>query len=180
MKQFILGVLWLGVLVTDGVIIPALIGVLTGFGPILFLIALVVHFGVQRWIVGLGIFMAFLTELLLGLYFGSFIGTWLIIVSVWYIVVKFFSLKSSDESWSTLIPSFIFGMILCVIAIIGEWLIIRLVYESTLSFSTTYNLIISSQVFVFTGLEFVILLLVLRYISKTSPYFYDKRVSRYN
>jgi hypothetical protein len=174
MKRLFLVAIWAGFLVADGMIWPSLSGWSAGFGSIIFLVALALTFGIHRWVIGWGFAFAFATELFFGFYFGSLMGTWLILCWVWHIAGRFLSIKplSDNDSWLALIPLAVSGAVLFTIAECGEWSIVRWAYDRTLT-PTILKLSLNSPVILATvAVELFLLLVVFRFI-------YAPRVSVY-
>lgn len=174
MNRLALMAVWFGALVIDGSVFPALLGSPAGFGTIVFLVALALSFGVHRWVIGWGIAAAFLAELFLGAYFGTLIGAWLVIVWIWHGLNRFMSLKPSTESdsWLSLVPLGVFGMVLFIAGTISEWAIIYLAYERGLTFSIVQDMLRSPAVLLTVCAELIVLLVVMRGIYKPKVSFY--------
>ncbi len=164
MRRFFLPILWVVFLVFDGMVMPGLRVLESGFGSIIFLIALLLVFGIHRWVVGWGLGIGLISELLFGLHLGSIMGAWIIVVWSWYVLNRFFTVKPLEEhdSWFGAIPSIVFGILLFVISQGGEWLIIRLAYERTLPLELIKYILRSPQIFLSVALELGILLIALR------------------
>lgn len=174
MKRVLLIFVGGAMLIADSIIWPAVSGRIGGFGIILFLIGLILTFGMHRWVVGWGLGISFVAELLLGLYFGSLMGTWLIICWAWYLASRFLSMKPLQEtdSWFGIIPLALCGIALYVIAEIGEWLLVRRAYENNLPSTLLKSLLTNPAMFAGMSIELILLLLVLRsvYAPKFSIY----------
>lgn len=165
MKGITLILLWLVFIIIDGVVLPAALSMPAGFGIIVLLIALSLSFSIHRWVVISGLCLAFITEIILGLYFGSLMGEWLAIAWVWYGLNDFFNLKSFHESgWSILAPFAIIGTILFTIAKVFEWVIIHLAYDRTLAFSATQQIIKSPVILAMVFFEMCVLLFIFHLI----------------
>ncbi len=174
MKKVVLILLYLLLIALDGIIIPAFQGAISGFGPAIFLVGLLVGFGVHRGIIGWGLVAACLTELLFGLYFGSMMGAWLITVWIWHLLNRFFSLKSFQEndSWLALVPAIFFGLILFGAFEIGQWVVIRLAYERSLSIAIVEYMARSPQILMVAIVELFFVLIVMRQLNIRRVTFY--------
>lgn len=166
MKYLAIVGVWLAIFVGDGIIFPALTGLPSGFGIIVLLSALVITFGIHRWLIGLGLIFAGLTELILGAYFGTIIGAWLIIVWGWYLLNQFLNLKLMNEraSLATFVSRILFGLGLFVLGESVLWMIIRFVYEPELTITILINILRSPTIFSIVLVEFAVTFFVFRFI----------------
>lgn len=158
----------------DSIILPGFYPNLGGLGVMVFLIALLLSFGVNRWVVGWGLAISFLVELCFGFYFGSLMGTWLFVVWAWHILNRFFSLKPfyEHDSWLALIPAVFLGVLLFVISQIGSWGITHMIYDHNISFSVIDDMLRSPRVMVTVLGELMVLLAVIRGIYIRRSIFY--------
>mgnify|MGYP001579176617 CR=1 FL=1 len=169
----IIGV-WIVLIIIDGILLPSLTGLPSGPDTILFLSVMVVTFGIHRWVIGLGIVIAGFAELILGTYFGAFIGSWLIMAWGWYILNRFLNMKpvSKHDSFLALAPFTLFSLALFFL---GEGIlcaIIRFVYEPELNLSTLLYIIQSPVILIVVAIEIAVTLLAFRfmYSSRDSNY----------
>ena len=160
-------IVWISLLVGDGIILPALTSLPSGFGAIVFLSALAITFGIHRWVIGLGIVLAGLTELMIGTYFGVIIGAWLVIAWSWHLLNRFLNMKSvnKNDSLGALIPVTLFGLGLFVVGEGILWMISRFVYESGLTATIFINILRSPTIITVIMTELIITLFVFRFIS---------------
>ncbi|MBP9822148.1 MAG: hypothetical protein KBC81_01735 [Candidatus Pacebacteria bacterium] len=166
MKRFAIILIWIAVVVADGVLLPAISGMPSGFGALVFLSALIITFHVHRWVIGLGIFISLATELWVGAYFGTIIGSYLIMVIVWYLLNKFLNMRSASENGSMLaiIPFTFLGIILFGVGEVFLWLVNRYVYIRDLSMATLIKLIISPEILAIVTIELIVIFLVFNFI----------------
>jgi len=166
LKHLAIIIVWVIIFIGDGAVLPALTGLPSGFGIMVLLSAMVVVFGVQRWVIGLGIILAGLTELMVGTYFGTVIGAWLAIVWTWHFLNNFFNIKTINEnsSFVALVPCTLFGLGLFGLGEGVLWVISRLVYEPGLSIVTLFDVFHSSAILSIVVIEFVMILFVFRLI----------------
>ena len=174
MKRLVLPLLYILLLVVDGIVIPAFRDAVSGFGPAIFLVALLIGFGVHRGIIGWGLVIAFLTELSFGLYFGSMMGAWLITVGIWHLLNRFFSLKSfkENDSWFALVPAIFFGLILFGTFEIGQWLVSRLAYDRNLSIAIVEYMARSPEILMVSIGELLFILIAMRQLHARRATFY--------
>jgi hypothetical protein len=175
MKRALLVALWVILLAFDGIVLPAIHSGPSGFGTIVFLIALILSFGTHRWVIGWGMAAAFCAELFFGFYLGALVGTWLVVVWAWQVLNQFFSLKSftdGESSWFMLLPLELAGLVLFILAEGAHWLIIRLAYEHNLSFRITADLVASPSALITAGLELVVLLIIIRLLCIRRSFIY--------
>lgn len=167
MKYLLITVFWLVIFICDGIILPALTGLVSGFGAIVFLSALAITFGIHRWVIGLGIVLAGLTELMIGTYFGVIIGAWLVIAWSWHLLNRFLNMKSvnKNDSLGALIPVTLFGLGLFVVGEGVLWMMSRFVYESGLTATIFINILRSPTIIAVIMAELIITLFVFRFIS---------------
>ena len=166
MRYFAIMVVWFAVLIGDGIVFPALTGWPSGFGIMVLLSALAITFGIHRWLIGLGIILAGLTELILGTYFGIIIGAWLVITRVWHLLNQFLNLKpmSENDSLIAFAPATLCGLGLFSLGEGVSWVIIRFAYESELPATTLINILRSPAIISIVGIELLITLFVFRFI----------------
>ena len=175
MKRSLLVLFWIALVAFDGIVLPAMHSGPSGFGTIVFLIALILSFGTHRWVIGWGIVAAFCAELFFGFDIGALIGSWLVVVWAWQVLNRFFSLKSftdGESSWFMLLPLELAGLVLFVVAECAHWLIDRVAYEPTLSFRTTADLIASPIALITAGLELAALLALIRIVYMRRNFIY--------
>ena len=174
MKRFGIIVIWFAVLIIDGVILPALTGLPSGFGIIVFLSALAITFGIHRWVLWFGIILAGISELILASYFGVIIGAWLVMATGWYFLNQFLSTKPMGESDSffSFVPSVFFGFVLTGLGEGAIWLISRFVYKSGFATTTLLGIVRSPMIVGVMAVELGLILLVFRwfYSPKNSIY----------
>lgn len=172
MRRLVVIIIWFVVFVSDGIILPALTGLPTGFGILIFLSALIITFGVHRWVIGSGIILAGVTELILGTYFGVIMGAWLVMAWFGHIFFKFLNIESMDKnnSLATLVPFTLFGIIIFIVGEGALWTINRLAYESGLSPSTLSQIVFSPVVITVVAIEIAVTLFIFRLI------YYSKNV----
>ncbi|MEK9158278.1 MAG: hypothetical protein AAB638_03835 [Patescibacteria group bacterium] len=153
-------IIWIGVLLFDGVLLPATSNILIGMGSIVFLVALVVSQGLHRWVVSLGVALALTTEIIFGLYLGTLVGAWLVALWVWYGINRFLSLKSvvEDSSLVTLLPSLISGLLVLFAMLFAQWGLVRIFYESSISLSVFSNLLTSPRIIIIVAVELLIVI----------------------
>ncbi|MDP4001784.1 MAG: hypothetical protein Q8P69_01925 [bacterium] len=170
MKYFTIIIIWFIVFISDGIILPALTGLPAGFGILVFLLALMITFGVHRWVIGSGIIIAGVTELILGVYFGVIIGTWLVMAWIGHVFFKFLNIESMNENnfFGTIIPFTLFGIVIFAVGEGTLWVISRLAYESGLSPSTLFRIVFSPMVIIIVAIELVVTLFIFRFIYYTS------------
>ncbi len=166
MKRIAIIGVWLAVLVVDGIVLPALTGRPAGLGVMVFLAALAITFGIQRWVIGLGIVLAGLTELMLGIYFGTIIGAWLVLAWGWHLLNRFLNMKpvSENDSWPVLAPFTLFGLALFLLGESASWAISRFAYEPGLSPATLFQIVRSPVIFCVVTVELVVILFIFHFI----------------
>lgn len=166
MKYFMIIGIWLAVLIGDGVILPALTGLPAGFGIIVFLSALVITFGIHRWVIGLGIILAGVTELMIGAYFGVIMGAWLVMAWSWHLLNKFLNMKPLNESDSlvALMPFTLLGLGLFALGESALWAISRFIYEAGLTAMVLVDILRSPAIFSIVAAELVITLFIFHFI----------------
>lgn len=174
MKIFFSIIVWVFVLVVDGVVLPTMTNIFAGMGSVIFLTTLVLVHGFHKWVVGLGLLLAVVTEVVFGIYVGSIVGSWLVILWTWHLINKFMSFKSmsEDSSWSTLIPLLFSGAVISLFAFMAQWLIARFIYSSELPLAFIYQTLISPPIFITAFLELVVLLAMFRIIYKPKKSYY--------
>lgn len=174
MRYFVIIGLWFAVLVIDGVVFPSLTGWPSGFGIIVLLSALAITFGIHRWVIGLGIILAGLTELMLGTYFGTIVGAWLVMAWSWHLLNQFLNMKplSENDSFLALIPFTLLGLGLFGLGEIMLWIISRFVYKSGLAITNFIGVFHSPMIFIIVAIELAVTLFVFRFIysSRNSIY----------
>lgn len=174
MRYFSIIGIWFAVLIGDGIVIPGLTGLPSGFGIIVILSALAITFGIHRWVINFGIVLAVLTELLLGAYFGSIIGAWLIMASVWHLLDRFLNMRPIDEnnSLAALAPFTLLGLGLFGLGESAMWAIGHFVYEPGLAPLPLFYIMSSPVIFGIVSGELVLILLIFRFIfySRNSIY----------
>ncbi|MEK7217700.1 MAG: hypothetical protein AAB374_02245 [Patescibacteria group bacterium] len=160
----IIGV-WFVVFIADGIVFPALTGLPSGFGIMVLLSVLAITFGVHRWVIGLGIIFAGITELIIGTYFGTIIGAWLAMAWVWHLLNQFLNLKSMNENDSlvALAPFILLGLGLFAFGEGVSWMIIHFVYESELT-AMFFDIFLSPAILSIVAVEFAITFFVFRFI----------------
>ena len=166
MKQLAVICVWAAVFIIDGIMFPALTGLPSGLGIIVLLSALAITFGIHRWVIGLGIVLAGLTELMVGAYFGSIIGAWLVMAWSWHLLNRFLNMKPLSENNFlvalgpfTLLGFGLFGL--------GEgilWAIGRFVYEPGLTVTTLISIFRSPIMLSIVAVEFAIIIFIFRFI----------------
>src|SRR3989344_882957 len=166
MKYFAIIGVWFVALVGDGIILPALTGLPSGFGIIVLLSIMAVGFGVHRWVIGLGMILAGTTELIIGTYFGTIIGAWLVMAWGWYFLNQFLNIKSINKNnfLMAFVPVTLLGLGLFVFGEGVLWIIIRFVYESGLSTITLINILCSPAIFSIVAIELAVTLFIFRFI----------------
>ena len=131
MKTVFIAVLFIIALLSDGVIIPALFGFHESFLLFIFLVALIVVYGDKKWIISFGILASFVTELLLGLYPGVLIISWIVLVWIWYIATRFFNVRPFIEERIADIPVYIsVGLVLLALLSITVSLLSYFLYNA--------------------------------------------------
>ena len=170
----IIGV-WLVVLIIDGIVLPALTGLPSGLGIMVLLSALAIMFGVHRWVIGLGIVLAGLTELILGTNFGVIIGAWLVMVWGWYFLNQFLNIKliSKNNFLVILLPLTLLGLIIFVLGEGAWWAISHLVYERGLALSTLLYIIRSPVILSVVAVELMVTLFVFGLVYSSHNSIYD-------
>ncbi len=165
MKYFIIIVVWFAIIVGDGTILSALTGLPAGFGIIALLSALAVTFGIYRWVIILGIVLAGITELMLGLYFGTIISAWLVIAWVWHILNRFLNINLANENVSlmVLIPLTMLGFSLFIIGEGVLWAISNFVYKSGLNIMTLINIFRLPVICIIILIELSVTIFILRF-----------------
>lgn len=158
--------IWLVVIIIDGIVLPALSGLPSGLGIMVFLSALAITFGIHRWVISWGIVMAGATELILGAGFGTIIGSWLVVAWVWYLLNRFLNMKplSENDSFLAFILFILLGLGLLAIGEGALWVITRLAYQSDLSTSTLFHLFRAPTILSIVAVELGVTLFVFRFI----------------
>ncbi|GEM_PF-5521698 len=166
MRRLTIVIIWFTVFVGDGIILPALTGLPAGFGILVFLSALMITFGVQRWVIGSGIIFAGATELILGTYFGVIIGAWLVMAWLGHVFFKFLNMESMNKnnSLAILVPFTLFGVVIFFAGVGAWWIINRLAYESGLSPSALFRVVLSPVIISIVVIELAITLFIFRFI----------------
>lgn len=174
MKKLIVILLYILIIVIDGILIPSFRDAISGFGPAIFLTALLIGFGVNRGTIAWGLVIAGLTELLFGLYFGSMMGAWIITVGAWHLLNRFLSLKpfGENDSWLALVPAIFFGLILFGSFEMGQWLVIRLAYDRNLSIAIVKGIASSPEILTVAVGELSFLLIVIKQLCARRVTFY--------
>lgn len=174
MKRLLIIGVWLAVLIIDGIVLPALTGLPAGLGIMVLLSALAITFGIHRWVIGLGIILAGMTELMFGAYFGTIIGAWLVIAWGWHLLNRFLNMNpaSENDSFMALVPFAVLGLGLFGLGEGVSWAIDRFVYESGLAVTTLIDILRSPTIFIIVAIELVATLLIFRliYFSRTTIY----------
>lgn len=157
---------WLAVLISDSVILPALTDFPSGFGILVFLSALVIVFGVHHWVIGLGIVLAGITELIFGMYFGVVIGAWLVMVWCGYVLYQFLNVKSMGENDSmfSLMPFTLLGLVVFSVGEIVFWLIEYFIYKSGFTLPVLLEVASSPVIISIVIIELAITLFIFRFI----------------
>ena len=123
MRTILLIVLWLAILLVDGLVMPALFHIRESFLVFVFLCALVVVYGEQSWLIWRGLLLAVATELFLGLSIGTVVIGFLAAAGTWHALTRFINLKPLLEEASWLSPLHCavgLGLLaMCVIAAAG-------------------------------------------------------------
>lgn len=166
MKYLLIIGLWLMAFICDGIILPALTGLVSGFGVIVFLAILIVMFGVHRWTILTGIILASATEILTGAYFGTIIVAWLIMNLVWYFLNMFLNIKliNPNDSFIKILTLIPYGLGLFILGESVMWLMIRLIYETQISIIMLSSILGSLVVYSIFMAEFLVIIFILRYI----------------
>ena len=166
MKRLAIIIAWFFVVIIDGVVLPALTGLPTGFGIIIFLSAFAISFGIHRWVIILGIVLAFVTELNVGTYFGIIIGAWLVIAWAGHLMNRFFNMKPVNENDSliSILPIALLGFVLFCIGEVTLWVISRFVYESGLSMATLLQIMRSPKILAGVVAELMVVLSIFRLV----------------
>ena len=110
MKIFVIFAILFVTMILDGIIMPGLFGIHESFLVFLFLIALILAYGSQPWAIWSGVVMTFLAELLLGLYPGVLVLSWLVTVVTWQAIIHFFNIKPLIEQHANGISHVFVGM----------------------------------------------------------------------
>lgn len=160
---------WLVVLIIDSVMLPALTGFPSGFGISVFLSALVIVFGVHRWVIGLGVVFAGITELIFGMNFGVVIGSWLFMVWCGYVLYQFLNIKSMGENDSVfaVLPFTFLGIVIFSVGGIAFWLINHFIYKSGLVLSVLLEIMVSPVIASIVIIELAATLFVFRLINSS-------------
>jgi hypothetical protein len=163
MSRIALILIWFGVLVVDGIIFPAL-GFIGGFGSIIFLISVLLSYGTHRWVIGWGLVVAFVTEILFGWYLGTFVLAWLSVVWTWYILNAVFSVRPAHESESGLSVLFlsVCGIGLFMVSELAGWVFVKLVYDPKITFLIPRMIVTSLSILGGVFLELMVVLSLIR------------------
>lgn len=166
MKHFPIILIWLGVIIADGIVLPALTGLPSGFGTIVLLSVLAITFGIHRWVIGLGILIAGIAELIFGMYFGAIIGSWLIMAWGWHLLNRFLNMKPmiEDNSLIAILPLTLFGLGLFIVGEAALWVTSRFVYEPKLTPSNLVHVVLSPIVLGITAAELIVIFFIFRFI----------------
>lgn len=174
MKRVVIIGVWLMVLIVDGTVLPPLTGWPSGFGIMVLLSALAITFGIHLWVIGLGLVLAGMTELILGSYFGAIIGAWLIMAWIWYFLNRFLNMKpiSENKSLVALVPFTLLGFILFVFGEGISWIINYFIYGSGFALTILVSIIRSPIICAVVVVELIITLSIFRliYYPKDSIY----------
>jgi hypothetical protein len=174
MKNLAVIGLWLAVLVLDGTALPAFTGWPGGLGLVAFFAVFVMTFGLQRWVVGLGLALALASELILGSYFGVIMAGWLAIAWCWHGVNHFLSMGTVDEndSWPVFGLFVVWGLVLFGAGEVVMWAVARIIYQPGLSPVILFDVARSPIILVGILAELAVILLIFRliYFSKSRPY----------
>lgn len=166
LKYFAIIIIWFVIFIGDGTVLPALTGLPFGFGIMILLSVMAITFGIQRWVIYLGIILAGLTELMIGAYFGTVIGAWLVMAWLWHILNNFLNMKSMSENDSlmTLVPFTLFGLGLFGLGEGVSWLINRFVYEPELAITNFVGIFCSPTMFSIVVIELTVTLFIFHFI----------------
>lgn len=166
MRQLTVICIWAAVFIGDGIILPALTGWPSGLGIMVLLAALAITFGIHRWVIGLGIVLAGMTELMVGAYFGAIIGAWLVMVWGWHFLNRFLNMKpvSENDSLVALVPFTLLGLIIFGLGEGALWVISRLAYEPRLTVTTFVNILGSPTIFTVVTIELAVIIFILHLI----------------
>ncbi len=167
MKYILIFLIWLGLLVIDGLFLPAFFNFPFGFGMMIFLSALIVAFGSHRWVILLGLFLSVMAELILGAHFGTIMGSWLIMALGWYFLNQFLNIKplKKEDSIIAVIPFIFFGLILFVIGEGALWLLNHFLYIRDLDVSVLVGIISAPALLISAIIELFGVLMIFKLIS---------------
>jgi len=166
LKHLAIIIIWFVFFIGDGTVLPALTGLPFGFSIMILLSVMAITFGIERWVVYLGIILAGLTELLVGAYFGTIIGAWLVMAWLWHVLNKFLNMRpmSENNSLVTLMPFTLFGFGLFGLGEGVSWLINRFVYEPKLAITNFIGIFGSPTMLCIVAVELIVTLFIFHFI----------------
>lgn len=164
MRTFFLVLFGLIFFLAVRVVLPPLFNRPIASGFIIFLIAVILTLGLSRRAIGWGLAVSFIAELASGAYFGEIMTAWLVVALLWHILIRYLSLRDFSESGSPfpLIYLSIAGLLMFVVAEAVQWLVIKFLYDRSLSFSFVRQMIFSPTILGSALIELIVLMLLIK------------------
>ena len=174
MRTVFIGGLFLATLIIDGMVMPALFHVRESLLLLVFLVAMIVTFGERTWVVGYGIVISLLAELLLGLYPGTLILSFLFVLLMWHSLTRFINIKPRvDELGTNPIFHTIIGIALTAFLMVMFVMVCNVFYGLDNSFVTVKALAHQPFLWIYPSIGMAAYLLIFSRFNRIVRSMYD-------